>query len=120
MFTSLAATTLLAVCVYLPPAVRFTLPPRLPMLLATCDTCALSSWCCSRCQPENFSVSEICTEPIALLSDVLALLTVSCPLRTSRSPAARMFTSFSAAMLAAVRLMSPSVVAMRTPPPTDN
>jgi hypothetical protein len=31
-----------------------------------------------------------------------------------------MFTSFSAAMLAAVRLISPSVVATRTPPPIDS
>ncbi|KAG1076601.1 hypothetical protein G6F40_017314 [Rhizopus arrhizus] len=31
-----------------------------------------------------------------------------------------MLTSFSAAMLAAVRRISPSVVAMRTPPPTDS
>ncbi|MNV51822.1 hypothetical protein D3C71_1438850 [compost metagenome] len=96
------------------------MPPRLPTLLATCDTCALSSSCSCRCQPENFSVSEICTVPIALLCEVLVLLTVSWPLRMVRSPAAWMFTSFSATMLAAVRLISPSLVAMRTPPPTDS
>jgi len=31
-----------------------------------------------------------------------------------------MVTSFSAAMFAAVRLISPSVVAIRTPPPADS
>ena len=67
-------------------AAAITLPPRLPMLLAAWATCALSSWRSSRCQPENFSVSDNCTEPIALLSDVLALLTVSCPLHTDRQP----------------------------------
>ncbi len=43
MSTSLAATTLLADCVYVPPAVRLTLPPRLPTVLATWETWALSS-----------------------------------------------------------------------------
>ncbi|MCW0421684.1 hypothetical protein NB688_003850 [Xanthomonas sacchari] len=65
-------------------------------------------------------MSEMTTVPIALLSETLALPAVSCPLWMVRSPAACMVTSPCAAMLLAVRVMSPWVVLRLALPPTDS